>query len=415
MLHPEHTWFTTVILTESVKDWCSMRIAITVEDLTDPNSDTARFLSQLITELGKIDGVNEYLMLSSMAISSPPTTPSTFSWEDVPVNGPSEQLRRVRWDQRIFPDNAKKRGANILFVPSFAPPSLGSLPTIVTIPDLLPFTLPEYRPNSALWMYHQFLTQGIRRSALIMTHSEFMKAEVIRQFALPSEQVTTIGIAPLPQYKPVVDQRILRALRLQYHLGEQFVVYAGGFDIRKNIPLLIGAFAAAMHRLGDTTTRLLLAGDEQQLGSNPHTPDWRSFIHRLNLESRIVIANIPTEDLPAIYSMTNAFIYPSQYEGTGMDVLHAMACGAPIITSNVPALLETTGNAGLWFTLEPKDDTLSPKSIRALTTQITRMLETPDRYEEFHQRSLARARFFSWSQIAVDVSAVFSEIIGSRN
>jgi len=394
-----------------------MRIALNAECLADIQTDLGRYMHQLIESIGTIDGVNEYLALTYHPLALRPATPSSFTWEELPVNAPNEQMRRVAWEQRIFPDIARRRNAKVLFIPYFAPPAITPLPYIVTVHDLLPFALPDYRPSTGSWMYQQVLAKVIKRATVIITVSEFMKSEIIRLLNVPAENITIIQGAPGLQFRPITDTTRLRAIRSRYRLTEQFLVYNGGFDSRKNIPLLLGAFAASMHRLQDTSTQLLILGDTTSLGSDALHPDWQPLVRTFGLSQRVISAIPLDEDLPALYSQAAAFIYPSFYEGFGWHVLDAMSCGAPVIIADHPALQETIGSAGLSFMMTRQFDgsVNGTASIRAMTNQMTRLLADPALREEYHQRGLARAKQFSWSQTAAETSAIFAQVAGVSN
>ncbi len=391
-----------------------MRIAANVDPLGE-DSERARYLSHLLEALGTIDGVNDYVLLSHRSLAKRPSTPSTFSWETVMVSGPSERLKRIRWEQQIFAETARRRGAKMLYVPYFAPPFRSTLPVIATVPDLTPFALPDYRPPTSQWLYQQLLGRAARRAAMLISSSEFTKSELIRLLEIPADHIVAIPNAPPAQFRPISDATRLRAIKSHYGIGDRFITYRGDFDARKNLPMLIGAFAAAMHRTGDTSLQLILAGDGARLGSNPLYPDWRPLARKFGIESRVLVADVAYEDLPALYTQAICFIYPSHYEPDGHTILEAMACGSPVIISDQPALQEAAGSAALSFPLAKASDGTTNAAMRALSNQIARILTAPELREEYHQRSLARISQFTWAQVAGETSAVFAEVAGTRH
>jgi len=391
-----------------------MRIAVNAYMLLESQSAHGRYLTQLLQALGMIDGVNDYRLLSPQPIDDRPPTPSTFVWESVMVNAPNDQLRRVRWEQRSFPDAAKRLDAKMLFVPYFAPTWASSLPLVTVVHDLLPFALPDYRPLSGESFYQRVvLTKGAQRATLIMTRSEFTKSEVIRLLAVPAERIAVVPDAPASHFRPVSDTLRLRTTRTKYGVSERFLLYVGGFEARKNVPMLIGAFAAAAHRIGEQGLQLLIVGDPAPLGSGPLYPDWRPLARKFGIEGRVVSAMLDESDLPALYSMTSGFVYPSLYEGHGLPVIEAMACGAPVIVSDQPALSEAVGSAGLTFVLTKGGEASVQSAMRSLTNQITRLMTLPEMREDYRQRSLARVNQYSWAQTAGEVSTLFAEVTGS--
>ncbi|MBA3824741.1 MAG: glycosyltransferase, partial [Ktedonobacterales bacterium] len=178
-----------------------------------------------------------------------------------------------------------------------------------------------------------------------------------------------------------------------------------------NVPLLVAAFAALVHRVNDPALKLLISGDTSVLGTSPLFPDWRPLAQRFGLENRIVSAFVSDIDLPAIYSGALAFVYPSQYEGFGLPPLEAMACGAPVVISDHPALQEVAGDAALEFSLAQG----AVAATRSLANHLTQIVTNPVLREDLRLRSLARVRQFNWAQVAAETSGIFSEIIGTRN
>ena len=388
-----------------------MRIAINADALAEPHSGVGRYLTQLVTSLGLVDGVNDYLLLHSRPISHRPATPSTFSWEEVSVRGTSDAVRQVHWEQRVFPDVARRRDARMLFVPYFAPPLMASVPVVATIHDVISFALPEYRPLSAVRLYQQVIARAARRATMIITGSEHAKSEIIRYLEIPPQRISVIAEAPAPSLRVVTEAQQIQAFREKYRLGDRYLFYLGGFDSRKNLPLLIAAFATVIHRVNDPTVKLLLSGDTSLLGSSPLYPDWRPLAQKFGLEGRVVSAYIPDEEVAVAHSGALAFVFPSLYEGFARPPLEAMACGAPVVISDQPALHEIVGDAALEFSLAQG----AVAATRSLADQLTRIVTTPELRADLRLRSLARARQFTWAQTAAETSAIFSEVIGTSH
>ena len=114
-----------------------------------------------------------------------------------------------------------------------------------------------------------------------------------------------------------------------------FILHVGGLDARQNLEFLIGAFAAVYNEIGDPDLSLFIAGDPQRLGSSALYPDWRPLAATFGIADRIQCAWIVEADMPAVYSACSCFVFPSLYEGFGLTPLEAMACGAPVVCSNV--------------------------------------------------------------------------------
>jgi glycosyltransferase involved in cell wall biosynthesis len=385
-----------------------MRVAFNGLFLQEPHTGTGRYTYNLLQSLGRVDGINEYLVLSPHQPKVIPDTPSTFTWKTVPVGrlGISENVEKVVWEQRTFPQAAKHADARVMHVPHFAPPLRGhGIPTIVTIHDVINLRLPVYRASASAQLYGRLVQRAVRHTALIITVSEFSKRDIVETLGVPEERVRVVSEAPAAQYRRVTDGERLREVCARYGLGERFVLNVGGMDARKNIAGLIGAFAAVYHQLRDPELRLFIAGEVKRLGSSPLFPDWRPLAATFGVLDRIVCLPVDEADLPALYSAAVCFAFASHYEGFGLPPLEAMACGAPIVCSNRTSLPEVVGSAGML---------IDPDDPDAFGNAILRVLTLPPVHDDLRLRGLARVRQFSWDQVAVETSALYAEVAGTK-
>src|SRR5579884_1477080 len=268
-----------------------MRVAINGLFLQEPRVGTGRYLYGLLEALGRVDGINEYVVLGPHEPLAIPDLPSTFTWETVPVGrlGVTGNVEKVVWEQRTFPEAARRAGATVMHVPHFAPPLRpAGLPSIVTIHDVINFRLPAYHSSPSMRLYNQLIQRAVKNTSLIITVSEFSKRDICDTLCVPEERVRVVREAPAPEYRRVTDPERLRAVREKYGMGERFVLNVGGLDQRKNIPGLIGAFAAVYHQIRDPELRLFIAGDPRRLGTSPLFPDWRPLAETFGLAEQVI-------------------------------------------------------------------------------------------------------------------------------
>jgi glycosyltransferase involved in cell wall biosynthesis len=386
-----------------------MRVAFNALFLQEPYTGTGRYTFNLLSALGRVDGINDYLVLSPTEPGVAPETPSTFTWQVVPVGQPARGGRRIEkvfWEQHAFPQTAKQLDARILHVPYFAPPYRShGMPTIVTIHDLVNLRLPEYRARARAHVYARFVQRTARHASAIIAVSEHAKCDIIELLGVPEERVHVIPEAPAPQYHRITELGRLREVREKYGLGEHFVLNVGGLDVRKNIPALIGAFAAVFHESNDPELRLFIAGDPDKLGSSPVYPDWRYLAPTFGIARQVICMPVEEDDLPALYSAASCFVFTSRYEGFGLTPLEAMACGAPVICSDRTSLPEVVGRAGVLVNPDDPDQ---------LGQQLQRVLVDRERREDLSARGLAHVRQFNWDRVAVETSALYAEVTGDR-
>jgi glycosyltransferase involved in cell wall biosynthesis len=386
-----------------------MRIAYNALYLREPQTGTGRYTYNLLSALGRVDGINEYLVLSPGPLSAEPETPSTFTWQVVPVRKPARgggRLERIVWDQHVFPQTAKQHDARVMHIPYFAPPFRAhGIPTVVTIHEVAGLRLPEYGASASARAYARLMQRTTRRATAIIAVSQQVKQDVIELLGVPEPRIHVISEAPAPTFRRIVDPARLSAVRARYGLGPRFVLNVGGIDLRRNIPALVGAFAAVYHELNEPDLRLFIAGDPNRLGSGPLYPDWRSLAATFGIADQVICLPVVEDDLPSLYSAATCFAFTSTYEGFGLTPLEAMACGTPVICSNRAALPEVVGRAGIL--VDPADpDALGKALLRVLTDR--------DRREDLSARGQAHARHFSWDKAAVETAALYADVTGSR-
>jgi glycosyltransferase involved in cell wall biosynthesis len=203
--------------------------------------------------------------------------------------------------------------------------------------------------------------------------------------------------AASPAFRPIADRARLEDVRARYRMPQQFLLYVGTIEPRKNLSRLMAAFADARRR--GIPHHLVCAG--------PYGWSSRGLAGRI---AQLGVADavhftgyVPFEHLPAIYNLAEFFAFPSLYEGFGLPVVEAMACGVPVLTSNTSSLGEVAGDAA---------ETIDPASTDAVADAIVRLATSGDRRRDLAERGLARSRSFSWTQTARDMLAVYRRAAG---
>ena len=385
-----------------------MRVAFNALFLQEPYTGTGRYVYNLLRSLGRVDGVTEYVVMSPREPQVVPETPSTFRWQTVPVGKlerGGENVEKVVWEQFTFPGAARRADARVMHIPYFAPPMRTlKIPTVVTIHDVINLRLPAYRATPAARTYSRLVARAAKNATLIVAVSEHAKAEIIELLGVKESRVHVVREAPAPHYRPVVDPLRLRAVRAKYGVGERFVLTTGT-DLRKNIPKLIGAFAAVYHAIGDPELRLFIVGDPHRLGSSTLFPDWRPVAASFGIAEQVLCSPVEEDDLPALYSCADCFAFASMYEGFGLTPLEAMACGAPVVCSDRTSLPEVVGTAGIL---------VNPDDLDRFGAAIQRVLTTPQLGADLRARGLARVKQFTWDRAAVETSTLYAEVAGMK-
>ena len=206
------------------------------------------------------------------------------------------------------------------------------------------------------------------------------------------------------EYQPITDPEILARTRARYGLNEGYIFYLGGLDQRKNVPQLVRAFAHVHRLLGKPNLQLLIAGNpDRQKG--PLFPDPRPVAADLGMTGQIIYRFVEEEDKPALYSGASVFVFPSLYEGFGLDPLEAMSCGAPVVCSNRTSLPEVVGDAALL---------VDPDNTQKLVEAMCRVLTDESLQADLRARSLQRASLFNWHKTARETLAVYEEALARK-
>ncbi|MBI4673041.1 MAG: glycosyltransferase family 4 protein [Chloroflexi bacterium] len=298
-------------------------------------------------------------------------------------------LRRLLGE---LPRRAARDALDVLHISYNAPLRLpAACALVVTIHDIS-F---EHFPHFFSRRLHAFLKTSVPRSARaaqqIITDTESTKQDLIQTYRLPLEKITVTHYAAGAQFRRIPEGAALARVRAKYNTGEKFVLAVGNLQPRKNLERLMRAFAEAK-RDADLPHKLVIVG--QRL--------WRAapiFETARELTDAVILTGyVAAEDLPLLYNAADIFAYPSLYEGFGLPVVEAMACGAPVLTSNVSCLPEIAGNAAHF--IDPYDQTAIARALRRLATD--------DAYRsELATRGLTRARLFSWERTAQQTLQVY--------
>jgi glycosyltransferase involved in cell wall biosynthesis len=379
-----------------------MKIGINTYFFKFPASGSGQYLLHLLQALAEVDQENTYILLGPHPISEKTGTLIKFPHVVTPVPRLARRnasIENLVWEQFSAPSAARKANVDLFHVPYFAPPFFPSSPGVITIHDVIPLRLPQYRTDPKMKAYLQLITRAARKATLIITISQHAKRDMIDALKIPAERIRVIYEAAGDEYRPINDAEVLAKMRARYELNGRYILYLGGLDLRKNVPQLVRAFAQLYQQLGDPDLQLLIAGNpDKQSGSL--FPDPRPVAANLGMTGQIIYRFIEEEDKPAIYSGASVFVFPSLYEGFGLTPLEAMSCGTPVICSNRTSLPEVVGDAAI---------ILDPDNIHEMVDAMHSVLTNSELRADLHARSLQRAAQFNWRKTAAETIAAFEE------
>ncbi len=379
-----------------------MQVAVNALFLHYPYSGIGQYLLRLMSSLGAAYPTDRYWLLVPPGAFELPRLPPNVEVREVPLHTPGgRRLEKFLWEQRVFPHTAQQMGADLLHIPYFATPLHQPLPTVVTIHDMIPFRLPVYMTSGPVRIYQSLVSRASRRATRIITVSEYSRQEIQELLGVPNERIQVVLEAAGEHFRPCDDPQALAQARQRYGLGPRYLLYVGGFDARKNVQRLVEAFAQFQEKNPDSDLQLMIAGDTSRLGGATY-PDWRPLAQTLGIMERIRTGLITDADLPLLYSGAAVYVFPSLYEGFGLNPLEAMACGAPVVCSDRTSLPEVVGDAAVLA---------DPTEPAALAAALKRVLQDSSLQAQLRARGLERAARFSWERAAHATRAVFLDAL----
>lgn len=384
-----------------------MKIAINALFLQRPATGSAEHLYGLLEGLDRIDESNEYRLLyprleAGNVLRMPHLGPR-FQTERIAGVSARLGLRlgKIWWEQMALRQACANQGTDLLHSPYFASPLYPNVPTVVTVHDVIPLILPAYSRPLHVRVYMRLVAAAARRTRAILTVSEAARKDIIRTLAVPPERVHVTYNAADSTMRPISDAAAIEGMMDNFGISGDYLLYFGGFDVRKNVERVIRAYHAARPSL-ERHYQLVLAGSLNLVG-HPLYPDPRPLVKELGLEGDVVVTGrVSEEEKALLYSAATAFVFPSLYEGFGITVLEAMACGAPVITSNVSSLPEVAGEAALL---------VDPTSTEELSAAIVRLLNDAGLRDELRGKGLERSTHFTWDDSAARTLSVYRKVL----
>lgn len=241
-------------------------------------------------------------------------------------------LRKVWWEQVAVPLAAKRLGVDTLWVPYWAAPWSRRVPVVVTVHDLIPMLLPDYRGGILQRVYTSLVSATARRAAAVITVSHAGARDIVAHLDIPGERVFVIHHGA-NQEGTAADAAALTEVRARLGLPERYFLYLGGFDARKNLSTLLHGYRRYLDRGGDPAVRLVIGG-RLPASDSAFAPDPAPIAAALHLGDQVrFLGWVDEADKPALYAMATAYLFPSLYEGFGMMLLEAMQAGTPVVTS----------------------------------------------------------------------------------
>ena len=330
-------------------------------------------------------------------------------------------LKNLKEDSSIqveeFTNLSEVKEADVIHYPWFdlffhTLPISRSFPTVVTIHDVIPLLFPKHHPVGIRGKINFFLQKlALNTCNFIITDSNASKKDIEKYLKIDSQKISVIYLAQDQKFTPLFDAKLIHTKR-KYRLADQFLLYVGDANWVKNLPFLIEGFRQIITKAGLEEVKLVLVGGVfLKKVENINHPELKSlkFVNRLvkdyGLDDKVVrVGQISDEELVAFYNLASLYVQPSFYEGFGLPILEAMACGTPVVCSNNGSLSEIGGDAALYF---------DPRNLGQFKHIILEILQNKSLSQKLSALGLKQADKFSWKKVAEEVKKVYSNVTKS--
>ena len=369
-----------------------MRVGIDARLVYYQQAGTSRYCLQLMRALAEIDQQDQFTVLQSRRDPHPLISQANF------------QTRYLwtpchhRLEQHLLSLELRFTPLDVLHSPDFIPPFRRRCRSIITIHDLAFLLYPQFLTKSSARYYGQ-IDQAVRRTDHIIAVSESTRRDVERLLGVPEHMITVIYEAPRRFFHPLPGLDLRPRLQKRFGLERDYVLFVSTIEPRKNVPTLLSAFQQLLDHYHPEVD-LALAGASGWL-----TDEVYGLVGRLGLTGRVhFLGRVSDEELVWLYNAARMLVLPSFYEGFGLPPLEAMACGTPVIVSNVSSLPEIVGDAALLF---------DPTDVGELTVAMWRLLSDEPLRSELVGKGFKRAACFSWERAARETLELYRRVAGA--
>lgn len=372
-----------------------MRIGFDGTPLLGQRSGVGYYTGNLLSALMEVQPDWEYLLYSNRPLNGlEPSLPAT-------QNGHHRYFPRSRWlwMQTILPGIIRQSRPHLCHFTNALAPLWQPAPYVLTIHDASLFVYGEYHPWARHLTMRLTLPLIARRAAAVITVSQHSRDDLVRVLNLDPAKIHVVYEAAGESFRPVEDFAALARVRRKYSLPPDFLLYVGTLEPRKNLLRLLRAVKQI--RDEGLPHHLVLAG-----GVGWMMESFDQEVHALGLQDAVhYLGYIPSEDLPALFSLATVFTFPSLYEGFGLPPLEAMACGTPVLTSNRSSLAEICGDAAYL---------VDPLSTEDIAAGLSALLRDETLRRELRCKGLQRAASFSWQRAACDTVDVYRQVLDTH-
>lgn len=311
-------------------------------------------------------------------------------------------FHRLLWENVELLRLARRDRIDILHAPAFAPPFPSDFKVVVTVHDLIGMFFPNQLSWPSRFYWGKWLPHCVKRASAIVAVSENTKRDLVNYLRIPEKTIHVIYPSGHETFSPHADAKELSRMKARFCIREKYFLFVGTIEPRKNLVRVVQAFARFLKRYGrhDSSWQLVVVGMKEYA----HGRSFKSLVGQsaAGLEDVIYTGYVSNESLNLLYCGAEAFVFPSLYEGFGIPILEAMACGVPVLTSNLSSMPEVSGDAALY---------VDPSSVERITDGMIEIVEDASLRKDLMQKGFERVKHFSWKETARQTLRVYESLV----
>ena len=377
------------------------RIGIDVTSALTQGGGIGRYTRELIRALAPLDSGKQYTFFSARVTENTPVPDplpagSAITYRPSPLS--ERWLYRIWYRLRFpLPVQLSTGTLDLFHSPDFVlPPVSSNIPTLLTVHDLSFVHYPDTFPETLVRYLNGVVPWSVRRATHVLADSQSTKNDLVSLWHVPQDKITVLYSGVSDAYRPILDDTLVNRVRHTYGLGDRpYILSVGTVQPRKNYGMLIKAFAPVARQFPHV---LAIAGGKGWLES-----EMMAEAQRQGIADRVLFLGfVADEDLPGLYNGSDLFAFPSLYEGFGLPVLEAMACGVPTLVSDRSSLPEVAGDAAIQ---------LSPDDPEIWSTNLLSLLADGDSRRQRGAAGIHHAQNFSWERSARRLLMVYDMLL----
>lgn len=371
-----------------------MRVGIMLRSI-DEKGGVGVYSRFLVNELCEIDRKNQYVLFYKNKDNL-----GRYGCHENVIERHVKASNKAIWDQIVIPYACKKEKIDVLLNPKFTVPLFAPCKTIMTLHGTAWFTHPQFFNKWDLKYIQTIMPFYLKKSSSVISISKLCTENFYKIFKVPQGKITTVYFGPAKHFRRIDDVEKISKVKEKYKIPDKFILTLSGYDRgrRKNIDKILEAYST-FH--GKTDHKLVIGGKdcerfrqdysipEEGYGKDICFPGW-----------------IEQEDLPVFYTLADLYLYPSNAEAFPIPLTEAMACGTPILTSNVNGLKEIAGDAALF---------VDPENIEEISDGIHRILKDPGLQMDLSRKALKRSEVFDWGKCARETIQILERVTETGN